>query len=377
MRPNLIIALFTGTCGAFLFFAETVTAETRTPSELLQAYENSLNRLELIQFDAHIVSQWEKKGTEKYKGTEAWKVLRDGERWKLSCQNTVSESISGKTTLVDQSFNEYVAPATEGFDELRLQKNLQTDSLEYVIANRKLTEKGKAAFWAEGDFMLIFGYLQGNGKMMYLPEILRKSTLSVSQEVLGAHKVDVLTGKGAFGTYTLWLDPDFGFLPRRISVRKGLSDYAGDRQLSSWEGLQEMQADVKVLRLKKVSGVDVLAEFEITHKSILKDHETWSHTACSLSNINLTPDVSTTDAFKLSSEIPNDTPVQVNDASTIEYVWQDGRIVKVVDLELAKALDDQSFFGSLRSSRGWLFILSVVLFASVLFLFVRRRAVTS
>jgi len=346
-------------------------AQAPSPNELLRAYEQSLQRMAHIRFGAAVTSGWQDRDGIKGKSESVWKVLRDNARWRLSYQRTTTITSQDGSVSTEHSAYECLVPPTDGFADLRIQLDAPTGKVNYLVANRKPNPQ-QADVWAEDDFMLVFGHLQGNGRMMYLPAILRESNLTTSEQALQGEKVFVLRGKGRFGAYSLWLDPKHGSLPRRISVRKTVSDYAGDHQLSSFRGVREMKADVEVSRLEQFGDVHLMTEFAILYQTVYNDRTADSRTMCRLSNIDLSPTVSS-DSFRLSVDIPNGTPVQVDDARAIEYVWEDGRILKLVDTEYAKDLRGQTFVRGMSSARRWVLGVSVVLLIVLTGIFVIRR----
>lgn len=371
MRPFLWFTTVV-TVVVALCLSQDVSAEPPTPSELLRTYEQSLQRIQRIRFEADVTSKWQDRDGIKGKSGSVWKVLRDNARWNLSCQRTTTITSQDGSISTEDSAYECLAPPTDGFADLRIQLDAPTGKFNYLVANRKPNPQ-QADVWAEDDFMLVFGHLQGNGRMMYLPAILRESNLTTSEQALQGENVFVLRGKGRFGAYSLWLDPKHGSLPRRISVRKTLSDYAGDRQLSSFRGVREMKADVEVSRLEKFGDVHLMTEFAILYQTLFSDGSRQSQTTCRLSKIDVSPNVSTSDAFKVSVDIPNGTPVQVNDAPGIEYVWKDDRILKLVDTEYAKDLRGRTFVRGMSSARRWVLGVTVVLLIVLTGIFAIRR----
>jgi hypothetical protein len=356
------------------FFARRATADSVTPENALKAYEVALSRLACVRFDANVKRHGTTQRGGSYDAEDSWRVLRDRNRWKLSCEETTTIiTRKGKRSSHQEAY-ECVVPGAKEYSDLRIRKDAKSGKIGYLVANlSRTTEEEQREIAAEDDFMLVFGYLQGNGKMMYLPDILKRLDLQTSQDVLEGRQVVLLTGKGPFGAYELWLDPDYGFLPRRIRVRKGASDFAGERRLSSYPGLREMRTDVEVSRLEKIGDAAIIADFTIDDRTIYEDRQVKSHATCALSNIDLSPDVSSQEAFQVSLDIPNGAEVQVDDALTIRHVWENGHIVKWVDNELSKELSGHSFLGGPGSVRGWMLIFSIVLFAVVLALLIRKR----
>ena len=84
------------------------------------------------------------------------------------------------------------------------------------------------------------------------------------------------------------------------------------------------------------------------------------------------------DAFDVSHQVPEGLAVNVKDAPTIDFRWEDGSLSKITDPNAVGLLDRLTFRGG-AGSRATLLIVFNVLFLALLggVLFVRRRSMAT
>jgi hypothetical protein len=75
--------------------------------------------------------------------------------------------------------------------------------------------------------------------------------------------------------------------------------------------------------------------------------ESWVSTHSVSEIVSVSPPVEVTDRYgDFFTDVPNGTPVQVNDYMGIDFIWQDGEIVRKIDGVKLESLVGQPFFGS-------------------------------
>jgi hypothetical protein len=170
-----------------------------------------------------------------------------------------------------------------------------------------------------------------------LSEVLHDATLSTrSSESIDGHVTHVLEGRGRRGVHTLWLDPEFGYLPRRIVVRKVGGDLVLGKAVSAHTGAnndrwKEVVEELSDVRLERIAGNPVMTRFEhaqtLTFESGVRRVK---RTSCIVSQYEFSGAPAGPTTFDVSMHIPQGHPVHVDGAQHILYEWRDGEIQKVV-----------------------------------------------
>jgi hypothetical protein len=105
----------------------------------------------------------------------------------------------------------------------------------------------------------------------------------------------------------------------------------------------ELIYQIDATNVERVGGRDVVTEFVVTEEHRFKDGPTTMLvTKGSLSEINFNPDF-VRNPFRISTPVPDGTPVQVDDREGIEYVWRGGQIVKATNQRSIANLKGQRF----------------------------------
>ncbi len=345
--------------------------DPQNPQELLARTEETLQKFERGQYVASVSVR--RKGEEFPEETQVrearWEVRHDGDRWRLVCDGESTARQRGKT-FQDKRKIEYVF-SPEG--SLLVDLDPKTRDVTAVIARKRLNEESRRMVFMEDDFMWVYGHLQGNGLKSYLPAALRESSLTARASDLAGTSTWLVEGKGPYGTYQVWLDPKEGYLPRRVELRKTGSDLFGKKPVSAIAGLHQVTVTIAVQRFEHVDQVPIMAEFSIEHKQEYADHEVMVRSMSKLSKISLSGDLASPNAFQVAAKIPNGTPVQVDDALHLDYIWKDGQIVNVVDSELLSQLGGHGFLGGFGLGRFWLVAVNLLVFSAGLCVWIWRR----
>jgi len=231
----------------------------------------------------------------------------------------------------------------------------------YGERNGDLTIDSNTARWTPGLSGLV-GYgsvldgLVWGDDQQTLPEVLRGSTsmqLRDQMEVIDGHPTYVLEAVGSYGRHVLWLDPEYGFNPRRIVVQKRPDDLFDGKPLNTpvkykasqmpaipVSGKVRVDVTVNSIEISEVDGIFVAtgAEIEVSHV-YANGKRTGVHVHHRRENIDFTPDFEAMSAFLMNA--PNGTEVSYRDGSGggIEYEWRDGRVVPAVDMSDLARLD--------------------------------------
>jgi hypothetical protein len=168
-----------------------------------------------------------------------------------------------------------------------------------------------------------------------ITDILRMATntriLDQREEVDG-HTCFVLTGsRSPFGRYTLWCDPNCGYMPRKILIEKSGDDTVGGRRIANMryvtEGnrpvnLSKLVYTVDSMRFQQFGAAFLPIECRMTtrHEYVDGNWHVMDDT-CKREKVELKPDLK--GAFQ--PNLPNGFRLTNLETPNAPYEWRDGR----------------------------------------------------
>jgi hypothetical protein len=203
------------------------------------------------------------------------------------------------------------------------------------------------------DAGVLFGQTLGDGWQPLWKVMSEATTLELlpDPEVIAGHSTRVVKSRGRNGAHILWLDPEFGCLPRQIAIDKGSGEFFGEIQLGVEQSpaaripaganvrnrplqanysLEESHERFDKIQLEEKQGRFVVTAFdqsiEQTRKTADKTTRSKSRTEFRAQTVDFAPDTWPATAFKPSIEIPDGTPVIVGDRTQPRRVWKNGTI---------------------------------------------------
>jgi hypothetical protein len=247
-------------------------AWAETPEDLIGKYEWALKPYLHIQMRVDVRVTYDgfamPPGT--VVGEGVFRVWRDGLRWKClhSCQ--VKSPHLGKV-LTGYDAGERLLLG-RGMIDLQMRDDGRT--IDGVSADfRELPEMEHTTSGANHFGTVLYG-TNGGFPTPRIPDLLRRSQMSVGNEVFDGKQCWLLRGTGQWGEQALWLDPTASYLPRRILLHRQDDDLVPDgRKLSTISGNgfttpkakeRESTRRVDQVRIERVSGKDVITGFVMT-----------------------------------------------------------------------------------------------------------------
>jgi len=232
----------------------------------------------------------------------------------------------GEEHLIDDAFfpKELVGFAWNRFDPNRLFVNpLNLDGERKPESVRTMSD---------APFPMFGGSITDSGQLWWMME--RATTLEVlpGMETVAEHKTYVVKSQGKDGIHTVWLDPEFGCLPRKIVVDKlpghlsGMIQLGVKRNNSSLEELHRQFDNIKLERKQEqflITAYDMKTE-EIKLTDDRREQLT-NRTEFRVQTIELDSTLWPPNAFRLAVEIPEGTLV-VNRTRQPCGVWKNGKI---------------------------------------------------
>lgn len=179
-----------------------------------------------------------------------------------------------------------------------------------------------AAPWADaipmGDYVSVAQLLASSGNV----------TLAPQMERIDGFPTLLLESRNARGLYKVWIDPENGFIPRKITILRQANDVHRDGPLRGGT----VEIEISDVEIEKVAGYHVVTKSRITETARLGDTVIESQTLeVRRENIQWNPDFEKMGAFVMDG-IPDGAEVRNFDFPNVRYVWADGR--PIVDGEL-------------------------------------------
>jgi hypothetical protein len=193
-----------------------------------------------------------------------------------------------------------------------------------------------------------------------LVEQMTAAKVGIVDDVIGGHGVVRLDFEDDWGIHSLWLDPDHGYNPLRITqhklarhfIRPGvrLDQTPEDRDNGQ---MNEIHTDVVVTSFEHVHETWYAVNFEVKTKTITNRSKALEVRQV-FDILDVGPDSSARgNQFRIMTPVSNGTRVSVIGQRPIVYEWHDGIVEKSVNQPLANSLAQQQFSTSGRW-RIWL-----------------------
>ena len=169
-----------------------------------------------------------------------------------------------------------------------------------------------------------------NDEFKNIPEIIREASsmkLRQEMETIDGHATFVLDAQTKYGRYVLWIDPEYGYNPRRITASKdieeGLDPFEEGTRPGSLMTGEEITVDS--IRIEKVDNVFVPTSANIARYRTFADGQ-WTRIRVveKRSDFDFNPDFDSLGAFAM--DIPKGVKIRNKDVPSLELVWQDGQI---------------------------------------------------
>jgi hypothetical protein len=349
-----------------LISLNVVAVDTQSKYVILNNYEQYIKDVNIASFSSEI--SWKLQGE-----NESFNVLKN---FKIDFikhhfwQN--SPTINGKKMNYDESIflsNKYI------FVSSLIDENSSNSDIG-IISNSSISDK----LWGETvglqSLAFPFGYLHDKEKFLSIYNMLISNDTQMTQQQDGSIKFQGITQEYAFIVYLL---PEKKYVAKelffkRLKTTKNIGDFVSIKYVvdsfteidKKWfpnnyrciinypsgttsiilpEGAQKNSPEMKKL-------IDKTSQ-NIPERMILEK--------VSFSDISF-PTNLTENNIKISIKIPNGTPVSMQNAPQIQYVWMDGKIVvKTDEVALAIARGGHKFIPGPDQPRFWMMALGIIM----------------
>jgi hypothetical protein len=333
-------------------------AETPAAKDILATYEQTVGKLSSFRMVTAMKSSGDPSNpaliptADGVRFTVESTIYHDSNRWKISrsWRRFITEKRQRKEERVLTEV--LVSP-----DYLRIVANFRPPenspkslTLRSFIDAPVLTDRIRIEL-AENN--ILFGTVRSSGEQPLWDEFRSAEELSVLPEMADVEGklTYVVTSRGKYGLITLWLDPSFGNLPRRIEIRKQAGDTYGSRVLvprkpasagpspttiNGPQGLVHVDVpwshvvqEYKNMQLEEHQGIPVLMGCDYESQTTDDDGTVHNYRQeLRVRSLVINPDTWPVDAFQPSIPIPNH--YIVNSVSkTVRYRWVDGKVIQL------------------------------------------------
>ncbi|UCE07318.1 MAG: hypothetical protein JSW07_04605 [bacterium] len=225
---------------------------------------------------------------------------------------------------------------------------------DYILAFPPSSKTRARTYGSLGDIRILDGYLRGDEDVSLSGILQNAASLQLrdSMDVVDGHKVYVVEADTLYGKYVVWLDPMYGYMPRRITIHKTGNDLHNGKPLNSpppklitqrpyypHEPLQEYSVIVDSIEIEKTENRFLLTACHVTRtrtynsgKIVIFD----SH--IKRTNTDLNPDFEKLGAFIM--DAPDGTRVFHTEFMDIPFEWRGGKVVTVIDQPYIDIIDD-------------------------------------
>jgi hypothetical protein len=201
-------------------------------------------------------------------------------------------------------------------------------------------DRQKALFNDPEHGGVLFGKIFGNNHKS-VAELLAGATelrLRDVQQDIGDTSCYVLEATTEYGKVTAWIAPEKGYNALKWTIHKTSGDLYDEKPL--FTSLTSWTAVFDDVELQKVDDMFITTGGTWTHTRNSTDgHTSVSHYKYKVGEVDLNPDFEALGAFVFN--VPNGTPVAMEEFPGIGYIWQDGKPVTVVDQKFLDVLDNQ------------------------------------
>src|SRR5262249_41657694 len=157
-------------------------------------------------------------------------------------------------------------------------------------------------------------------------------------EVIDGIETYVLKSRGKYGEHKVWLDPAHGGLPRRIEIHKLPGNFLDDEQLGTPPALRPGRTQnedwtlIDKIQIQKQKDVFVMRGYESAVSLVFADvknprEKTTRRPTGPMTELRFRVEVDPrefpADAFRFAVEIPNGTPLLVEDNLPLRYQGPD------------------------------------------------------
>jgi len=303
----------------------SAAASAITSSELVNNYEASTKLLTNASYEVQSTLAIEGvQDNPELRVERNSKIFRDGQRISDICRDDIilkdgSRKSEKHTCIIDKKVVVFDEGGKTG-----------------VFVDANLAAWRQYSLAGLGGGVVTEGYIPGDDDTK-LFMILRESELHVRNEMenIDGHQVYVLDGRSKRGKFTVWLDPNAHYHPRRIEIHKSGEDLLNGRPVASMvsEGnivknkqLKEYTLIVDAVKIEKIGDVNIVTAANITEvRTYVDGHKITATYPFQIKNINLAPDFLSTKAFDVN--LPDGTPVNDNDFPGTHLEVRQGKIV--------------------------------------------------
>lgn len=281
-------------------------------------------------------------------------VIRDKERWKVEREDGFRAIKGGRVEDLGERTTDFAVAdnVLRAVRESPSADNEETGGAVSIQAKLSTAASLEEVLSAIQEASLIYGYLSGKVDHRLTSMFAAGNARFQGREAVNGHSTVKLAFSDAHGKHTLWLDPNAGYLPRRVLIQKESQHLLDGRKISSMEPfgatgtlwpagrLTSFNDEIDSVDIDRVDEVPVISAFEQRTTYTFEDDKfVVLRDVVDVSDIQIGESAAIADEeFLLTMDIPEGIPVNVVDAPNISYAWSDGELVRTYDESAARGV---------------------------------------
>ncbi|HBG77966.1 MAG TPA: hypothetical protein DDW84_03830 [Phycisphaerales bacterium] len=220
------------------------------------------------------------------------------------------------------------------FNEVNVPPTRASLSFDYL-------KKYKTATESEEGGGPIFGKMYGcsHKSILQLLKESKNATITQAPESLNGISCYKIEGEGRYGRVTAWIAQGNERNLLKWTILKQRDDYF-DEAVVGDIGIKQWEASFEVTKLQQINDQSLPQSAVFKFEKIYDNGKNIKYEyKYEIKDINLNPDFEAIGAFKI--DLPDGTPIYIDDIPGIKYVWRDGKPVTDVDQSFLDVLDSE------------------------------------
>ncbi|MHC4647641.1 MAG: redoxin domain-containing protein, partial [Planctomycetota bacterium] len=295
-----------------------------SPHEILKQYEHGLSAFtQVCAIDVESSVVVKENGVETRRFIILYEYRRDNDRFDVNCVECGVDDEGNR--IEDSAWRRRAICDGNGHAIFYYGPSAIPQEVEYTFDGSKQLGFTRAQM---GTGLSLDGYLARD--QVSVIKLLSNSAdlrLREATEKVDGFECCVLEASTSHGSYTLWLDPQHGYLARKAVVKKQNADIFDHKPLTEIDWLAGISFTMNSVRIERRGGVFVPVgsrNTEVWHKSDGQTETRVHHHR--RTRIDLEPDFAALGAF--APNIPDGTEVVVGvQGIAVKYIWKQGKVV--------------------------------------------------
>ena len=351
MKTTIRFVLFFVVCSVCPWSA---FGETLSPEDLFQKYESQIKSFSQVTFTGASRAYDEPENDKVATFESNWKIDFD-RKWYFK-DHSKGQNISQMSLVDGEAFTISVS-----------EKPMINSERIAVVSFVKIPEDHWKKTIRLHYTSFPFGYFQSAGDAISLIETIRSS----QKEILQDGEKPGLLCKNEEYECKIWFDPAKDYAAEKISIRRitppelAVLFSTCEYTVQQFESIDGRWFPVKFHVVESYTGgkveLNLPPGLELAISEEMKKPRPPRTTIADVTLSNIKFPTFSSDDFRIKEAIPDGTPVSMQDALQIEYIWMDGKAVPKTDDAMLALARGHKFMPGVSEPRFWLMAVGLVM----------------